>query len=110
MVGSGTARGSRAEIVTPIIDDGEWTEHEGDLYRFHVVLTPSEDGGYTVTVPRLPGAISEGETESEALDNIREALKGLLAAYKASGEPIPWRQPEVATPPDGVARTVFVNV
>jgi len=40
-----------------------------------VVLEPSEEGGYTVHVPSLPGCISEGETEEEALLNIREAIE-----------------------------------
>lgn len=43
--------------------------------RFKVVLEPSEDGGYTVYVPSLPGCISEGETAQEALKNIQEAIE-----------------------------------
>ena len=39
-----------------------------------VVLEPSEEGGFTVTVPALPGCISEGDTREEALTNIREAI------------------------------------
>ncbi|MBF0136082.1 MAG: type II toxin-antitoxin system HicB family antitoxin [Magnetococcales bacterium] len=39
-----------------------------------VVLEPSEEGGYTVTVPALPGCISEGNSREEALENIREAI------------------------------------
>ena len=39
-----------------------------------VILESSEDGGYTVYVPSLPGCISEGETIDEALSNIREAV------------------------------------
>ncbi|AFV77094.1 type II toxin-antitoxin system HicB family antitoxin [Thermus oshimai] len=42
--------------------------------RFKVVLEKSEDGGYTVYVPALPGCISEGDTLEEALANIREAI------------------------------------
>ncbi len=38
-------------------------------------LEPSDEGGYTVYVPALPGCISEGETIQEALENIREAMK-----------------------------------
>ena len=40
-----------------------------------VILEPSEEGGYTVHVPSLPGCISEGETVEEALSNIEEAIK-----------------------------------
>ncbi len=42
--------------------------------RLKVVLEPSDEGGYTVYVPSLPGCISEGETVEEALTNIREAI------------------------------------
>jgi predicted RNase H-like HicB family nuclease len=37
-------------------------------------LEPSEEGGYTVFVPSLPGCVSRGDTE-EALVNIREAIE-----------------------------------
>ncbi len=43
--------------------------------RIKVVLETSEEGGYTVYVPSLPGCISEGETVEEALKNIREAIE-----------------------------------
>jgi len=43
--------------------------------RVRVMLEPSADGGYTVTVPSLPGCISEGDTRDEALANIREAIQ-----------------------------------
>ncbi len=38
--------------------------------KFTAVLEPSEEGGYTVFVPSLPGCISEGDTKEEALTNI----------------------------------------
>ena len=43
--------------------------------KLQMVLEPSEDGGYTVYVPALPGCISEGDTDEEALANIREAIE-----------------------------------
>ena len=43
--------------------------------RLKVVLEASEEGGYTIYVPSLPGCISEGETKEEALTNIREAIE-----------------------------------
>ncbi len=42
--------------------------------KLRVILEPSEEGGYTVFVPGLPGCISEGDTREEALQNIREAI------------------------------------
>ena len=39
-----------------------------------VVLEPSDEGGYTVLVPALPGCISQGDTRQQALDNITEAI------------------------------------
>ncbi len=49
--------------------------------RLEVVLEPQEEGGYTVIVPALPGCISEGETKREAMENIKDAIKGYIACY-----------------------------
>jgi predicted RNase H-like HicB family nuclease len=43
--------------------------------RFKVVLEPSDEGGFTVYVPSLPGCISEGETVDQALQNVQEAIE-----------------------------------
>jgi predicted RNase H-like HicB family nuclease len=43
--------------------------------KLHIVLEPSEEGGYTATVPALPGCISEGDTKEQALKNIEEAIR-----------------------------------
>ena len=43
--------------------------------QLRVLLEPSEDGGYTVSVPGLPGCVSEGDSREEALANIREAIQ-----------------------------------
>lgn len=50
--------------------------------KLSVVLEPSEEGGYTVYVPSLPGCISEGESKDEALKNIREAVELYLEAVE----------------------------
>jgi predicted RNase H-like HicB family nuclease len=50
-------------------------KHKRNLFmQLRVVLEPSDDGGYTVLVPSLPGCISEGETREDALHNIQEAI------------------------------------
>ncbi len=42
--------------------------------KLRVVLEPSDEGGFTAYVPALPGCVSEGETEEQALANLREAI------------------------------------
>ena len=43
--------------------------------KFKVVIEKGEDGYYVVTVPSLPGCISQGKTKEEALENIKEAIE-----------------------------------
>ncbi len=43
--------------------------------KLKVVLEPSDEGGYTVYAPSLPGCTSEGDTKEYALANIREAIE-----------------------------------
>lgn len=43
--------------------------------RFKVVLEPSDEGGFTIHVPSLPGCISEGETVEEAMRDIQKAIE-----------------------------------
>lgn len=43
--------------------------------KLKIVLEESNEGGYTVYVPSLPGCISEGDTEEEAIENIKEAIE-----------------------------------
>ena len=58
--------------------------------KYTVVLEADEDNqGFTVTVPALPGCVSEGATRDEALANIREAINGFLEGLEKAGEPIP---------------------
>jgi len=53
--------------------------------KLRVILEPSEEGGYTVFVPALPGCISEGDTREEALRNIREAIDLYLEPVEDDG-------------------------
>lgn len=58
--------------------------------RFRIVLDfNEEDGGFTVTVPALPGCVTEGDTIEEALTNAKEVIKGYLKALEIQGRPLP---------------------
>ncbi len=43
--------------------------------KIKIYLEPSDEGGYTVVVPSLPGCISEGDTKEAAIKNIKEAIE-----------------------------------
>ena len=57
--------------------------------KYRVVLEPQEEGGYTVYVPSLPGCISQGETNEEALANIKEAIEVYLESLRERRIPLP---------------------
>lgn len=63
--------------------------------RYRIALHRSEEG-YSVSVPGLPGCWSQGVTEPEALENIRDAIRDYLAVVEQQldGEDI--REIEVA--------------
>ena len=60
-----------------------------ETYSFSIVLEPQEDGGFTVLVPALPEAVTEGDTEAEALANAEEAIRAVLAYRHDNGIAIP---------------------
>ena len=47
---------------------------------FHVTLETAEDGWIVAECPALPGCISQGKDEREALANIKEAIQGWMWA------------------------------
>ena len=71
--------------------------------EFVVYLEKDEKEGYTVSVPALPGCISEGETREEALENIKDAIKGYIEVLKKHG-----REDEIPGAP-GDVETVKVS-
>jgi len=56
---------------------------------YTVILQRENDGGYVVTVPVLPGCVSQGDTREEALRNIREAIEVYVEDCRAAGDPVP---------------------
>lgn len=63
---------------------------------YRVVLQHSEEG-YAISCPGLPGCWSQGETEAEALENIRSAIQDYLAAVNELTVGAETRLVEVAT-------------
>lgn len=70
--------------------------------RYSLLLDPDPDTGtYTVTVPALPGVVTQGSTLEEAIAMGTEAVELHLAALLAHGEPVPEERahPQVLTVP-----------
>lgn len=57
--------------------------------KYRILIEQDEDGVFVAECPSLPGCISQGNTRTEALDNIREAIKGYIESLEKHGEPIP---------------------
>lgn len=53
-----------------------------------VTLERDETGMIVVECPAIPGCVSQGKTEDEALENIREAILGCLEARAENGIPL----------------------
>jgi predicted RNase H-like HicB family nuclease len=70
--------------------DGAGEVESVTVHEFTIVLDPDEDGdGYTVTVPALPGCITQGRTVDEALEMARDAITLYIGVLRERGDPIP---------------------
>ncbi len=59
-------------------------------YQYTIILDPDpEEGGYTVTVPALPGCVTQGETIEEAIAMAKDAIHLYIETLIADGEPVP---------------------
>lgn len=47
--------------------------------EFTIIFEPAVEGGYTASIPEVPGAVSEGETIDEAREMVLDAMKEILA-------------------------------
>ena len=56
---------------------------------FTIRLERAEEGGFVVTVPELPGCVTEGDTLAEALEMAEDAISGWLCVAAKHGDPIP---------------------
>jgi predicted RNase H-like HicB family nuclease len=59
-------------------------------YSYTIILEPDPDeGGYTVTVPALPGCVTQGETIEEAIVMAKDAIRLFIETLIAEGQPVP---------------------
>ena len=59
-------------------------------YKYTIILEPDiEESGYTVTVPSLPGCVTQGETIEEAIAMAKDAIRLFIETLVENGEPVP---------------------
>ena len=63
--------------------------------KYKIILNKSEEG-YSVSCPNLPGCWSQGDTEQEAIENIKDAIQEYLAAISESIQGQDVREIEIA--------------
>ena len=56
--------------------------------KFVVTIDRDEDGMYVAECPAIPGCVSQGSSNEEALDNIRDAIRECLAVRAERGMPL----------------------
>ncbi len=59
------------------------------LFMYTASLSPNEHGGYTVTVPALPGLVTEGKDLNHARARAEDAIRCYIEGLRKSKEPIP---------------------
>ena len=62
---------------------------KGKVYEYTVFFEQNELGGYTVTVPALPGLVTEGKDLEDARDMARDAIRCYIEGLKKAKQPIP---------------------
>jgi antitoxin HicB len=65
------------------------------MRTYTIVVEPEETGGFMVSVPALPGCLTQGRSLEECRERAAEAIAVHIAGLEADGEPIP---DEVGTP------------
>ena len=56
--------------------------------KFVITIEQDEDGVFVVECPSIPGCVSQGKTEQEALENIEDAIKQCLEVRAEKGMPL----------------------
>ena len=59
------------------------------MYTYRIILTQEPEGGYTVTIPSLPGCITYGDNINHAMAMAKEVIEGYIEVLKEQGEESP---------------------
>lgn len=79
-------------------------------YRVLAIVSKEEDDGFTSESPSLPGAVSQGTSVADALNQLKEAIAGCIESYDSAREPIPWVQDPSVENVEHIAFSGWIDV
>lgn len=82
----------------------------GRTYECRIMLVPEDEGGFSAFATKLPGVVSQGDTESQAIENIKDAFRESLRAYLDMALTAPWNDVLVERRPGRIERLIIVDV
>lgn len=83
----GTAKATLSQRRMYLQRQADKVNKEGAM-KFVITIEQDEDGVFIVECPTIPGCISQGKTEQEALENIKDAIKQCLEVRAEKGMPL----------------------
>ena len=101
----------RGSAFTKIIVRDDKPCGSGTTYECRTLLCPEAEGGFSAHAIYLPGVVTQGETEEEALAMMADAFREAVLSYRAEQMPIPWQdEPIVQRTAGSKERWILVNV
>jgi len=88
--------------------DAVWNRFVPCAYECRVYLLP-ENEGFSIWMADLPGVASQGDTEAEAIEHLKEAFLAVLEVYQEDGMEVPWLPKPKTRPADATERWILVN-
>lgn len=80
------------------------------ILKYTAIFEPDEGGRYVVSVPAVPGCVTQGDTLEEAKKMIKDALEGCLAVLKEEGQEIPQERGEVVVTKVSVSEPIIPQI
>ena len=99
-------RGASDETKLYRLADAGWAYTP---YECEVRLCKESEGEYSAYVPHLPGVASQGRDETEALNNITEALSAAIRSYRGHDKAIPWVSTVDDPEPGEISHRILVD-
>lgn len=80
-----------------------------EILKYTVIFEPAEEGGYVVSVPALPGCITQGDTFEEAVEMAQDAISLYLSVLGEEGKKAPIELDDIVVTKVSVPSPMFFH-